>query len=361
MAEVKQTPPAGEPSTNGAAAHTKAASQDEDAARPAPSGPVYQPRFAHIVGWGYHVPSKVITNHDLEQIVDTNDEWIRTRTGIAERHVAADPKETSVTLAVAAARKALEVADVPASKIDLIVCSTTTPEYSFPATACLIQDALGAHNAGAFDLSAACSGFVYGLAMARGQILAGDAEYVLVIGTETLSRIVDWTDRETCILFGDGAGAVLVAASEVPGGILAVDLGSDGSGGDTLIVPAGGSAMPTSLETVSSGMHYIKMDGKAVFRFATRVMAIRHAQGARPRRLSRLKKSTSSCRTRPISASSRTACSTSSRFRPTRSLSTWNGTATRARPASRLPCARPSRPESSNPATRWSLSALAPG
>ena len=273
MVEVKQIPPAGEPGTNGAAGHTKGSGQDESQPIAAPSGPVYQPRYAHIVGWGYHVPAKVITNQDLEQIVDTNDEWIRTRTGIAERHVAADPKETSVTLAVAAARKALEVADVPASKLDLIICSTTTPEYSFPATACLIQDALGAHNAGAFDLSAACSGFVYGLSMARGQILAGDAEYVLVIGTETLSRIVDWTDRETCILFGDGAGAVLVAASEVPGGILAVDLGSDGSGGDTLIVPAGGSAMPTSLETVSSGMHYIKMDGKAVFRFATRVMA----------------------------------------------------------------------------------------
>ena len=164
-------------------------------------------------------------------------------------------------------------ADVPATKIDLIICATTTPEYSFPATACLIQDALGAVNAGAFDLSAACSGFVYGLSMARGQIIAGDAEYVLVIGAETLSRIVDWTDRETCVLFGDGAGAVLVAASEVPGGILACELGSDGSGGNALILPAGGSALPTSLETVSSGQHYVKMDGKAVFRFATRVMA----------------------------------------------------------------------------------------
>lgn len=273
MAESKQTPAAGEPATNGASGYSNGADQplpkEMRAARTEPP----RARYAHIVGWGYHVPSKVITNHDLEQIVDTNDEWIRTRTGIAERHVAADPKETSVTLAVAAARKALEVADVPASKVDLIVCATTTPEYAFPATACLIQDALGANNAGAFDLSAACSGFVYGLAMARGQILAGDAEYVLVIGTETLSRIVDWTDRETCILFGDGAGAVLVAASEVPGGILSVDLGSDGSGGNNLILPAGGSAMPTSLETVSSGMHYVKMDGKAVFRFATRVMA----------------------------------------------------------------------------------------
>lgn len=274
MAEIKQTPARGQPATNGADAYVHTAEEQsvvQDRQIDAP--PAYRQRYAHIVGWGYHVPSKVITNHDLEQIVDTNDEWIRSRTGIAERHVAADPKETSMTLAVAAARKALEVADVPAGKIDLVICATTTPEYAFPATACLIQDALGAHNAGAFDLSAACSGFVYGLAMARGQIMAGDAEYVLVIGTETLSRIIDWTDRETCILFGDGAGAVLVAASEVPGGIMSVDLGSDGSGGNNLILPAGGSAMPTSLETVSSGMHYVKMDGKAVFRFATRVMA----------------------------------------------------------------------------------------
>ena len=273
MPDIKQAPTVGEPVSNGAGQHLHESDPPAAKERPAGAAPTQRARYAHIVGWGYHVPEKVITNQDLAQIVDTNDEWIRTRTGIAERHVAADPKETSASLAVIAARKALEVADVPASKIDLIVCATTTPEYSFPATACLIQDAIGANNAGAFDLSAACSGFVYGLAMARGQIMAGDAEYVLVIGTETLSRIVDWTDRETCILFGDGAGAVLVAASEVPGGILSVDLGSDGSGGNTLIVPAGGSAMTTSLETVSSGMHYIKMDGKAVFRFATRVMA----------------------------------------------------------------------------------------
>lgn len=230
-------------------------------------------RYAQIIGWGYHVPSKVITNKDLEQIVDTTDEWIRSRTGIEERHVAADPKETTATLAIAAARKALEVADVPPSKIDLIICSTSSPEHIFPATASIVQDAIGAVNAGAFDLSAACSGFVYALSMARGHILAGDAEYVLVLGAETLSRIVDWTDRNTCVLFGDGAGAVLLAASNVPGGIMAVELGSDGSGANTLTVPAGGSAQPASLETVSSGSHYIKMDGKAVFRFATRVMA----------------------------------------------------------------------------------------
>jgi 3-oxoacyl-[acyl-carrier-protein] synthase-3 len=230
-------------------------------------------RYAQIIGWGYHVPEKVITNQDLEQIVETDDEWIRSRTGIEERHIAADPKETSASLAVVAARQALEVADVHPSKVDLIICATSSPEHIFPSTASIIQDALGATNAGAYDLSAACSGFVYALSMARGHILAGDAEYVLVIGAETLSRIVDWTDRNTCVLFGDGAGAVLIAASDVPGGIMAVDLGSDGSGANTLTVPAGGSAMPASLETVSTGSHFIKMDGKAVFRFATRVMA----------------------------------------------------------------------------------------
>jgi 3-oxoacyl-[acyl-carrier-protein] synthase-3 len=278
MADTPIAPIAPEPSKNGVVSPGNgrpAAPVVTEATLPQAqrAGVAFGPRYAHIVGWGYQVPEKVITNHELEQIVDTTDEWIRSRTGIEERHVAADPKETTASLAIAAARKALEVADVPASKIDLVICSTTTPEYSFPATACVIQDALGAINAGAFDLSAACSGFVYGLSMARGHILAGDAEYVLVLGAETLSRIVDWTDRETCVLFGDGAGAVLVAASEVPGGIMACALGSDGSGGDALILPGGGSALPASLETVSSGMHYVKMDGKAVFRFATRVMA----------------------------------------------------------------------------------------
>lgn len=258
---------------NGINGHHKVAVELPTTADPAANGAEEHRRYAQIIGWGYHVPSKVITNKDLEQIVDTTDEWIRTRTGIEERHVAADPQETSATLAIAAARKALEVADVHPSKIDLIICSTSSPEHIFPATASIIQDAIGADNAGAFDLSAACSGFVYALSMARSHILAGDAEYVLVLGAETLSRIVDWTDRNTCVLFGDGAGAVLVAASNVPGGIMAVELGSDGSGANLLTVPAGGSAQPASLETVSSGSHYIKMDGKAVFRFATRVMA----------------------------------------------------------------------------------------
>ena len=233
----------------------------------------HQKTYAQIIGWGSYVPEKVIKNQDLEQIVDTTDEWIRARTGIEERRVVVDPKETTGSMALKAARQALAIADVPASKLDLIICATSSPEHIFPATASVVQDALGAVNAGGFDLAAACSGFVYALSMARGHILAGDAEYVLVIGAETMSRLVDWTDRNTCVLFGDGAGALLVAASDVPGGITAVELGSDGSGANSLIIPAGGSAMPANLETVSTGSHFIRMDGKAVFRFATRTIA----------------------------------------------------------------------------------------
>lgn len=229
--------------------------------------------YAQIIGWGSYVPEKIIRNQDLEQIVDTSDEWIRSRTGIEERRVVVDPKETTATMSIKAAREALAVADVPANKVDLVICATSSAEHIFPSTASIIQDALGAVNAGAFDLAAACSGFVYALSMARGHILAGDAEYVLVIGAETMSRLVDWTDRNTCVLFGDGAAAVLVAASEVPGGITAVELGSDGSGANSLVIPAGGSAMPANLETVSTGSHFIRMDGKAVFRFATRTIA----------------------------------------------------------------------------------------
>ena len=234
---------------------------------------VQPPCYAQIIGWGYQVPERVVTNHDLEQVVDTQDEWIRTRTGIQERRVVATPEETTASLGTEAARKALEVADLHPAKVDLIICATSSPEHFFPATASIIQDNLGIVNAGAFDLSAACSGFVYALSIARGQILAGDAEYVLVVGSETLSRWVDWTDRTTCVLFGDGAGAVLLAASDVPGGVTATVLGSDGSGAELLTIPAGGSAAPASLETVSNGSHYIRMDGRAVFRFATRIMA----------------------------------------------------------------------------------------
>ncbi len=231
------------------------------------------PRYSRIIGWGMYAPPRVITNDDLAQIVETSDEWIRTRTGIRERHIVDKPSETTATLAARAARAALDKAGLPPSALDMIIVATSSPEHLFPATACIVQDAIGATNAGAFDLSAACSGFVYGLAMAHGLIVSGQADTVMVIGAETLSRLVDWSDRNTCVLFGDGAGAVILQASEQPGGLLASVLGADGSGAYLLSLPAGGSRLPASIETVRNGDHYIKMDGKAVFRFATRVMA----------------------------------------------------------------------------------------
>ena len=229
-------------------------------------------RYAHIVGWGKYVPEQVVTNDDLAAIVDTSDGWIRERTGIAERRIVS-PKESTATISIQAARAALEVADVDPTQLDLIIVATVTPEYAFPATACLVQDALGAPKAAAFDLSAGCSGFIYALSIASQGIIAGAYDLALVIGAETLSRIVDWEDRNTCVLFGDGAGAVVLQASDSPGGVLASVLGADGSGGDLLILPAGGSRHPASAETVANREHYIHMDGRKVFRFATRVMA----------------------------------------------------------------------------------------
>jgi 3-oxoacyl-[acyl-carrier-protein] synthase III len=228
--------------------------------------------YAHVTGWGMSVPTKILTNDELAEMVDTNDEWIRTRTGIRERRICAQEQSTA-SLATEAAQKALEVARLNPVDIDLIIVATSSPEYIFPATACLVQDRLGATKAGAFDLLAACTGFIFALSMASQSIKSGSAENVLVIGAETLSRIVNWKDRETCILFGDGAGAFVVQASDEPGGVLSSVMRSDGSGGDLLSVPAGGSRMPSSNETVNNGSHYIHMNGREVFRFATRVMA----------------------------------------------------------------------------------------
>ena len=227
--------------------------------------------YAHITGWGMSVPDSVLTNDDLSKMVETNDEWIRDRTGIRERHIAHENQFPS-TLGVEASIKALEVANVRPTDIDLIICSTSSPEYIFPATACLIQDQLGASKAGAFDLLAACSGFIYAVNMAAQAIRSGSIKTALVIGAETLTRFVDWSDRNTCVLFGDGAGAFVLQASDRPGGVLSAALHSDGSGGDLLSVPAGGSRAPATEETVRERKHYIKMDGKEVFRFATRAM-----------------------------------------------------------------------------------------
>jgi 3-oxoacyl-[acyl-carrier-protein] synthase-3 len=229
-------------------------------------------RYAHITGWGMSVPERVLTNEELARTVDTTDEWIVSHTGIHERRIAG-PRETTASLAIEAARAALECADVSPRQIDLIIVATSTPEYIFPATACVVQDTLGASNAGAFDLAAACSGFIYALEMGAAAIRGGSLQTVLVIGSETMSRVVNWKDRGTCILFGDGAGAFVLRSSETPGGVLASLLRSDGSGGPSLMIPAGGSHLPTSLETVRASQHLIQMDGKEVYRFATRVMA----------------------------------------------------------------------------------------
>jgi 3-oxoacyl-[acyl-carrier-protein] synthase-3 len=218
------------------------------------------------------VPETIMTNDDLTEFVETNDAWIRERTGIRERRIAKDTDFPS-TLAVEASLKALKLANVRSTDLDLIICSTSTPEYIFPATACLIQDQLGATKAGAFDLLAACSGFIYAVNMGAQAIRSGSIKNALIIGSETLSRFVNWKDRNTCILFGDGAGAFVLQASDRPGGVLSAVMHSDGSGGDLLTLPGGGSHFPASESTVHDGKHYIHMDGKEVFRFATRVMA----------------------------------------------------------------------------------------
>jgi len=227
---------------------------------------------AQITGWGKCLPQRIVSNDDLARRVDTSDEWIRTRTGIAARRIA-DGRETTASLAIRAARSALAVAGLPAQKLDLIIVATATPEYIFPATACLVQDALGATRAGGFDLSAACSGFVYALSVAAQMIRSGAQQNILVIGAETLSRAVDWNDRDTCVLFGDGAGAVVLQAAEGEGGFLSSVLGADGSGASMLMIPGGGSRHPTSATSFQSGEHFVHMDGREVYRFATRVMA----------------------------------------------------------------------------------------
>lgn len=225
-------------------------------------------RYAHIVGWGTEVPERVLTNHDLMQFVNTSDEWIRERTGIAERRIA-DDRDTTATLGLRAARKALNCADMNPRDLDLIIVATSSPTSLFPATANLIQDKLGAVRAGAFDVLAACSGFIYALSLGAAQIEAGLVDSVLVIGAETLSRIVDWSDRSTCILFGDGAGAFVLRAGDTAGGVRHVVLHSDGSGADHLYAR---SSVRTSWNGPTPEQSLV-MNGREVFRFASRVMA----------------------------------------------------------------------------------------
>ncbi len=229
---------------------------------------------AKITALGCYTPPRLLTNQDLEKLVDTNDQWIMERVGIRERHIA-DPGVATSDMAVEAARCALAHRGIEASELNTIIVCTVTPDMFFPSTACLVQNALGARGAWGFDLVAACCGFVYGLTTAAQLVAAGTQRKVLVIGSDTMSRIIDYTDRSTCVLFGDGAGAMLLEpAGEADDGAGFIDfLGEvDGSGGDYLKMPAGGSRMPASSETVEKRLHYVKQDGAQVFKYAVRKM-----------------------------------------------------------------------------------------
>ena len=228
--------------------------------------------YARITGWGKYTPARRLTNYDLEQMVDTNDEWISSRTGIRERRIAA-AEETTVSMALEASRAALDRAGVHPEDLNLIILATTTPDYLCPSSASQLQAQLGATHAGAFDLQAGCTGFVYGLVTASQFIKSGAYQRVLVVGAEKLSAFLDWTDRNTCILFGDGAGAVVVETSHSPTGIMSFELGSEGENYDALYFPAGGSAKPFTQATLDARENYIHMDGKRVFKFATRTMS----------------------------------------------------------------------------------------
>ena len=223
-----------------------------------------------ITGIGAYAPERVVTNNDLAQMMETSDEWIVERTGIHERRIAADHQALS-DLALPASRQALEQAHADPSTVDLVIVATVTPDMAFPSAGAIIADELGAPDAAAYDLSAGCTGFMYAVAQGYGMVAAGLARRALVIGGDVLSRILDWSDRSTAVLFGDGAGAVVIErVSE--GGFLGFELGADGSGGSQLFVPAGGSREPASAETVAERRHYVQMNGREVFKFATRVL-----------------------------------------------------------------------------------------
>lgn len=228
-------------------------------------------RNVKILGTGSSLPEKIVTNFDLAKIVDTNDEWIQSRTGIKERRMATSEEQTS-DFAAEASKRALEMAGVKAEDIDLVLVATMTPDMPFPSTACIVQDKIGATKASAFDLEAACSGFVYGVTVAKQFISTGFYDNVLVIGAETMTKILDFEDRNTCVLFGDGAGAVVLGPSHDESGFLGMELGADGSGGDVLNMPGGGTLNPATEKTVNDRLHYLKMEGSEVFKFAVRIM-----------------------------------------------------------------------------------------
>ena len=223
-----------------------------------------------ITGLGCHVPDRVVTNEELAQLVDTSDEWITNRTGIKERRFAADDEALS-DICVPAIERALASAGVEASEIDLLIVATVTPDMMFPSTAALLADRFGAAYAAAYDLSAGCTGFMYGLVQAYGLVSSGLSKRALVVGADVLSKLMNFADRATCVLFGDGAGAAVLERVE-NGGFLAFELGADGAGGVDLYLPAGGSRIPTTAESVARGDHYVHMNGRQVFKFATRVL-----------------------------------------------------------------------------------------
>lgn len=223
-----------------------------------------------IIGSGMYVPPKVLTNFDLEKMVDTSDEWIRTRTGIVERRIAESDVATS-DLAVEASKIAIQNAGLKPEDIDLVICATITPDMVFPATAYLISEKLGIKKPG-FDINAACSGFVYASSIASAFLKSGVFKNILVVGAEVLSRITDWQDRNTCVLFGDGAGAVVYTIDDSESDFLAIELGGDGGCADLLYMPAGGSKMPATEETVKNRLHFIKMNGRETFKMAVRMM-----------------------------------------------------------------------------------------
>ncbi len=231
-----------------------------------------EPRYAHVTGWGRYAPAQVLTNADLERMVDTSDEWIRTRTGIRERRVAA-AHETTASMGAVAGLRAIRTAGLDPDDIDLILLATLTPDYWMPSTAALVKEAIGNTRAAAMDVAAACSGFVYAFSTAQAYIASGLARHVLVIGSELLTRFLDYTDRSTCILFGDGAGAVVLSASDQPGGALGTELTTEPQGAYMIWLPAGGAKAPPSPGTIARGEHYIRMEGNQTYRFATKTMA----------------------------------------------------------------------------------------
>jgi 3-oxoacyl-[acyl-carrier-protein] synthase-3 len=228
-------------------------------------------RTCSITGVGSYVPERIVSNADLEKLVDTTDEWITSRTGIKARRVAAVDEYTS-DLASNAAQKAMAMAGVLPEQIDLIIVATITPDMPFPSTACLVQQKIGAYRAAAFDIEAACSGFIYALEIGQQFIMSRTHNTVLVIGAEKLSSIVNWTDRNTCVLFGDGAGAAILQNREDSHGLLTAFMGADGQKADLLSMPGGGSRCPATKESVDAGMHYLRMDGKETFKNAVQAM-----------------------------------------------------------------------------------------